>query len=511
MKLRAARWGTVCILVLLLTGCQNDTADVKISMKEAASEAELKARDQNEFALSETEAEEEPESTDSDCIYTEDEINLSVEDGQSMEAVTDAPPVDTVEYVESDREEMTKIVRTESVVDENDPSTYQVVLKETEIQVTEEVPEEYTDSAGNVRYACVEGIWYEYRYSTGDITMSDKADEETALALLNLFGEYDDFEVVKIECSEIVRSEANIEYAYHVLYRRAVTREEAPAEVEGLTVTKTRQEIRTEKKMVEEKVPVMLEKESGTGTYIYYGWQELDGHTFYFDKNGEKVTGEQVIKGIRCLFDENGVLLERSGVDVSSRNGDIDWERVRNTGIDFALIRCGYRGASGGMLVSDSRCEENIEGAKTAGMEVGIYFYSQAVTEKEALQEADFLVSMAGKYGITSPLILSLGNTRAYSGRAEGLSMTDRTAYVKVFCDAVQKAGYTPAIYGNGSWLAQSLDVSVWENCSLWLAQYNPNVTYAGVYDIWQYTAKGTVDGINGTVGLNMKNRRKFQ
>lgn len=511
MKLRATWWMTVCILVLLLTGCRNDTADVKSSVREAAPEAGSKEPDENASALPEEEMEEEPKSTDMDGIYTESEINLSVEDGQSMEIAADAPPVDTVEYVESDREEATKTVRTESVVDENDPSTYQVVLKETEVQVTEEVPEEYTDSAGNVKYACVDGVWYEYRYSTGDITMSDKADEETALALLNLFGEYDDFQVVKIECNEIVRSETNTEYAYHVLYRRAVTRKEAPAEVEGLTVTKTRQEIRTEKKMVEEKVPVMLEKESGTGTYIYYGWQELDGHTFYFDKNGEKVTGEQVIKGIRYLFDENGILLERSGVDVSSRNGAVDWERVRNAGIDFALIRCGYRGASGGMLVSDSRCGENIEGAKMAGMEVGIYFYSQAVTGEEALREADFLISMAGKYEITSPLILSLGNTKDYSGRAEGLSPKDRAACVKIFCDAVQKAGYVPVVYGNGSWLEQCLDVSVLENCSLWLAQYNPNVTFTGAYDIWQYTAKGTVDGINGSVGLNMKNRRNIQ
>lgn len=507
MKRRAARRIMACILALLLTGCSNSPVDAEVSKEETVSSVLPENAGADILIPLETRTKEDEPLTE-ERIWTEDEIDLSAEDCQSTETVTDIPPVDTVEYVESDREEITETIRTKSVVNENDPSTYQIVLKEEEVQTPEEIPEEYTDKSGNVKYEYIDGIWYEYRYSTGDITMTDKEDEETALQLLNLFGEYDEFQVIKIECSELAKSETETEYAYHVLYRKALAMESAPTKLEGLTVTRTRQEMKTEKKTVEVKVPVELKKESGTGRYIYYGWQELDGDTFYFDKNGEKVTGEQIIKGLRYLFDEDGKLLERSGVNVSSRNGAIDWEKAGTSGIDFALVRCGYRGASGGMMVADSRCAENIEGAQKAGMETGIYFYSQAVSKEEARQEADFLVETAEKYKISEPLILAIGNTRAYNGRAEGLSPHDRTAYVQIFCETVREAGYVPMIYGNESWLAQCLDMPALEGVSFWLAQCDPNTAYTGAYSIWQYTEKGTVNGIDGCVGLNMKRKK---
>jgi len=441
-------------------------------------------------------------------VKAEGEIDVSAEDGQTTATDTDAVPSDTVEYVESDREEVMETRMTESIVDENDPKTYQVVQKEQETDATEEIPIEYTDDIGNVKYAFVDGSWYEYRYSSGDISMPGEEDEETALLLLNLFGEYDDYEVMRVDSSMTEEEGEEPVYAYHVLYRKTSLISELPAELDGLTASKTRQEVTKTKEIVEEKVPVMLKEQVGTGEYIYYGWQELDGDTYYFDKNGEKVTGMQVIKGIRYLFDEHGVLTQGSGVSVTSRNGTVDWKKVRHAGVEFALIRCGYRGMTDGMLVQDSLCEENIIKARRNGIDAAVYFYSQAVTEKEAIEEASVLVAMAGKHQISAPLVLAVGHTRDFHGRADGLSREDRTACVRAFCRTVQNAGYTPMLYGSGDWLNTCLDMAMLEEYPVWLAQYNSNVTYTGSWEIWQYTARAEVDGISGYTGLSIKHEK---
>lgn len=507
MKMKTVRLMVFCAMLMFLTGCgKKETYSASVGVREAAAGSEDNVNCSANVPVGnygeETELEEPEEPVDyqavdvSECVKTEAEVNLAEEDGQIMTSDMDVVLPDTVEYVESDRKEILDTRRVESVEDENDPSTYKIVQKEQEVEVIEEIPIEYTDNSGNVKYAFLDGVWYSYKYSSGDITMTDREDEETILFLLNMFGEYDDYEVVNVECSVLETDGMEPQYAYRVLYRKASALSEPPTNLEKLTVSKTQKNVTTRKEIIEEKVPVI---------YEYFGWQELDGNIYYFDKNGDKVTGMQIIKGIRYLFDEDGVLIEESGVNVSSRNGNIDWQKVGTERLDFAMIRCGYRGSSEGMLVQDARCEENIAGARKAGMNVSIWFYSQAVTEKEAVEEASFAAAMARKNEITSPLILVTGYSNGFNGRADGLSVQNRTAYAEAFCKTIQNAGYTPMIFGDEDWLNNGLNMSGLGDYPLWLAQYNPNITYAGSCDMWQYTAKARIDGISGYTGLSIR------
>lgn len=220
----------------------------------------------------------------------------------------------------------------------------------------------------------------------------DEDNEELALMLLEMMGDSEG-EVYSVNCE--VLTGANAGYAFHVVYRNELTLEGEPSDTTGLIVSRKRTETTTQKQMVETKVPVEVEKIVPTGAYTYYGWQEQEGSVYYYDEHGEKVSGAQVIQGIRYVFDEDGKLISQAGVDVSSKSGTIDWKKVKESGISFALIRCGYRGASTGELFEDAACTANVAGARAAGLSVGLYFYSQAVTEEEATEEAEFIVQAA--------------------------------------------------------------------------------------------------------------------
>lgn len=217
------------------------------------------------------------------------------------------------------------------------------------------------------------------------------------------------------------------------------------------------------------------------------------------------MTGQQVIRGIRHEFDRNGVKISRAGVEVSGEHGMIDWERAAGAKIDLALIRCAYRDSVTGQLILDAQAEKNLTGAKEAGLETGIWLFSQAVTMEEAIEEAEFLIHMAEKYEVEGPVAL----TAAYAnpernGRADQVGREERTAYIAAGCQAIEEAGYTPVLHTDEAFLAERLDAGKLSDCQLWLTGYDPDLTYTGPCAIRQYTDRGTVDGISGYTGLNI-------
>lgn len=236
----------------------------------------------------------------------------------------------------------------------------------------------------------------------------------------------------------------------------------------------------------------------------YYGWQTIDGATYYFDKNGEKVTGQQVIQGISYTFSSEGVRSGTIGIDVSKYQTGINWTKVKNAGINFVMIRCGYRGYGSGVLVEDPMYRSHISGAKAAGLRVGVYFFSQAVNEAEAVEEASMAVSLAKKYGINMPIAIDSEYANGGQGRADGLSKSARTAVTKAFCDTVKSAGYTPMVYASKSWFSDHLNVSELSSYRIWVAHYADKCGYTGTYHIWQNTDKGKVDGVPGYVDMNI-------
>ena len=239
-------------------------------------------------------------------------------------------------------------------------------------------------------------------------------------------------------------------------------------------------------------------------TYLYTGWQTIDGLTYYFDKNGNKVTGQQVIEGVSYTFSSEGVRSGNIGIDVSKYQTGINWTKVKNAGINFVMIRCGYRGYGSGVLVEDPMYRSHISGAKGAGLRVGVYFFSQAVSEAEAVEEASMAVALAKKYGINMPIAIDSEYAAGGRGRADGLSKSARTKITKAFCNTIRSAGYTPMVYASKAWFSDHLNASELSGYRIWVAHYSNTCGYAGTYHIWQNTDKGKVDGVPGYVDMNI-------
>lgn len=241
-------------------------------------------------------------------------------------------------------------------------------------------------------------------------------------------------------------------------------------------------------------------------SYIYTGWQEIDGNTYYYDPGTHQpVTGQQVIQGNVYSFGADGVLNRTArGVDVSKFQGTINWNAVKADGIDFAIIRCGYRGYGSGKLVEDSNFRQNIKGAIAAGLKVGVYFYSQAITEEEAVEEASMVLSLVSGYSLPMGVYYDTEQVGTDVGRADGISAAQRTACAVAFCETIRNAGYTAGVYSYASWFYNALNFANISKYRIWIAQYRDTLSFNYRYNIWQYTSKGSVNGIPQPVDMNI-------
>ena len=196
------------------------------------------------------------------------------------------------------------------------------------------------------------------------------------------------------------------------------------------------------------------------------------------------------------------------GIDVSmyqAYSTPIDWNKVKAAGISYAIIRCGYRGWGTGEIVADSYFKQNIEGALAAGLQVGVYFYTQAITEAEAKQEADFCKNAVKGYDITLPIYIDIESADP-KGRLDssGLTKAEKTNICKAFANRVQSANYTGGVYANKTWLENYIDgAALAKKFAIWLAHYNTSTDYAGEFSMWQYSSRATINGIRGSVDVN--------
>lgn len=243
-----------------------------------------------------------------------------------------------------------------------------------------------------------------------------------------------------------------------------------------------------------------------TGEVFYSGWNTIDGKKYYFDpETHAPVTGTQVIGGVTYHFDSNGVLKQETrGVDVSKYQGDIDWNQVKAAGYEFAIIRVGYRGYGSGALVEDSHFRQNIQGATAAGLQVGLYFYSQAINEEEAVEEASMVLRLCSGYRLDYPIYFDTEKVAGDTGRADSLSRAERTACAVAFCETIRNAGYTAGVYSYASWFYNQLNMSNFGNYQIWIAQYRDVLDFSGRYNMWQYASDGCVPGISKLCDLNI-------
>ncbi len=242
------------------------------------------------------------------------------------------------------------------------------------------------------------------------------------------------------------------------------------------------------------------------------GWQTVDGKTYYY-VNGEPVTGWQVIGGVRHLFDSNGVKISKAGIDVSRYQLDIDWQAVKEAGIEFALIRVGYRGygtePGQGRLVLDEYFTRNMDGAAAAGIPCGVYIFTTAVNTTEALEEAAFVISAVKKYKLEYPIMYDIECTY---GRCEKVSKKQFTDNTIAFLDAVKAAGYKGMYYTYKSFVQNQLEYDRLKGkYDLAIALYpSADVTDDSPvrsldYKIWQYSSSGHIPGIKGKVDLDIQ------
>lgn len=221
-----------------------------------------------------------------------------------------------------------------------------------------------------------------------------------------------------------------------------------------------------------------------------------------------KDTNKLVLEDGRYYYMENGTVTSSLGVDVSEFQGEIDWAAVKESGIDFAIIRAGFRGYESGKLLADEMFHTNMQAALDAGLAVGVYFYSQAITPEEAVQEADFVLAMSEGYDITYPIVFDWEYITDDSARTDHMNAEELTQCTSAFCQKIQSAGYHAMIYQNTRTSYFKIDLSQLTEFEFWLADYSETgAEFYYDYDMWQYCSDGVVPGIDGEVDMNISFR----
>lgn len=203
---------------------------------------------------------------------------------------------------------------------------------------------------------------------------------------------------------------------------------------------------------------------------------------------------------LRCLRQTS-----YAGVDVSAFQGDIDWPKVKESGIDFAIIRLGYRGyGMAGRMVEDEFAQDNLKEATEVGLPIGAYFFSQALSVQEADEEIEFMLQILGEYRLDLPIILDWEIPGVENPRTKNMDLETLTAIQVHFCKVMTEKGYDPMVYFNWHQSRTLLRLSDLEEYPFWLALYQDRMTYPWHVEMWQYTDRGRVPGIEGNVDLNV-------
>ena len=214
----------------------------------------------------------------------------------------------------------------------------------------------------------------------------------------------------------------------------------------------------------------------------------------------------------RSLFREGSTFIRYTGsdyavfqgIDVSEHQQEIDWQRAALAGVDFAMIRAGYRGYSEGKLYEDAYFRRNIEGAQAQGINAGIYFFSQATTVEEAVEEADYLIGLLDGYTPDMPVFFDWESIDGDEARTDNVTGETLTQCAVAFCERLKEAGLEPGVYAYRYLAYFYYDLELIEPYKLWIGAVGTEPDFYYEHDIWQFTDSGTVDGIEGPVDLNL-------
>lgn len=230
-------------------------------------------------------------------------------------------------------------------------------------------------------------------------------------------------------------------------------------------------------------------------------WVKIDNT---FGRNNYDFDSSLLDQGNYKYYTENGTITSTVGIDVSKYQGTIDWAQVKASGVDFAFVRVGLRGYGNGALVLDDTFDYNVSEALKQDLSVGVYFYSQAVSYEEGVEEAQFVLQQVKAYNINLPIVLDTEDTMDESARTGSLTPEQRSEACRGFLETIRAAGYETMIYANLRWIALELDLTQLYGYDIWYAQYANEPALPYQYKIWQYTNEGTVPGISQPVDLNI-------
>lgn len=260
-----------------------------------------------------------------------------------------------------------------------------------------------------------------------------------------------------------------------------------------------------EAKRVEEEEIANDPARDGKHTLLTYadGTEEWVLINPYLEQNTYDYTNLQM-KADKMSYYDDGRDVSYLGLDLSKYNGEVDYAALKAEGIDFVMIRLGSRGYGSGQITLDEKFEENITKAIGAGLEVGVYFFSQAITAEEAVEESNFIVQTLANYKITYPIAFDMEYVQNDKARIEALSREEKTAVAKAFLQNTKVAGYHPMIYGTKEWLIREIDLTKLMEYDIWLSQQKDVPDYPYKFQMWQYSLKGKIGGVSGDVGLNI-------
>jgi len=242
-----------------------------------------------------------------------------------------------------------------------------------------------------------------------------------------------------------------------------------------------------------------------------YRFVDVEGNSYEADLLGNvpknKYDYQRVVdeNGMKYYVNDSGEKISKLGIDVSEYQPEVNWDKMKEAGVEFVIVRLGYRGyGEEGVLVEDPMFKKHVKSALKAGLDVGVYFFSQAISDEEVLEEAKFVLDRIEKYDIVGPVVFDTEEIKFDTSRTEGMSSEQFTNNCKVFCDTVEEAGYDSMIYANMKWLAFTLNMEELVDYKIWYADYETVPQNPYEISMWQYTETGKIDGIEGNIDLNV-------
>ena len=219
------------------------------------------------------------------------------------------------------------------------------------------------------------------------------------------------------------------------------------------------------------------------------------------------VTMEQIeiTEGGEYQYIKEGKVASKKGIDVSKYQGNVDWKKVAEDGVEYAFIRVGCRGyGSSGTLIKDEKFHRNVKGALEQGIKVGAYFFTQAITKEEALEEAELVVKELGDYKITYPVAIDVERIQGSKARQDKLTAKERTEICKVFCEKIKEAGFIPMVYGDSETFAELIIPEELAAYDFWICETDGSMKFPYEFAVWQYSHKGTVSGIKTETNISI-------